>query len=233
MGRRYEAYKDVVVRPFFRDHFARLDRQIVLVDALAALQCRAGRGARSRSARWPAFSTASGSGAARSLSSAVPRRAIDRILFAATKADHLHHSSHDRLEAILAAHGRRARPQRAEFAGAAIDVVALAAVRATREAQVARGRRQAARRSSARRARRDRRRRDLRRRDRGRDLSRRPAGRSGSAVRRRRRVSRTLQRASERGRFPLPALPAAAARTRPMPTSPRCRTSASTARSSS
>ena len=25
------------MRPFFRDHFARLDRQIVLVDALAAL----------------------------------------------------------------------------------------------------------------------------------------------------------------------------------------------------
>src|SRR5256714_3466344 len=35
MERRYEAYKDVVVRPFYRDHFARLDRQIVLVDALA------------------------------------------------------------------------------------------------------------------------------------------------------------------------------------------------------
>ena len=30
------------------------------------------------------------------------RPRIDRILFAATKADHLHHTSHDRLEAILA-----------------------------------------------------------------------------------------------------------------------------------
>ena len=28
-------------------------------------------------------------------------RVIDKILFAATKADHLHHTSHDRLEAIL------------------------------------------------------------------------------------------------------------------------------------
>ena len=37
MERRYEAYKTHVVRPFFRDHFARLDRQIVLVDVLAAL----------------------------------------------------------------------------------------------------------------------------------------------------------------------------------------------------
>ncbi len=37
MRRRYESYRDAVVRPFFRDHFARLDRQIVLVDVLAAL----------------------------------------------------------------------------------------------------------------------------------------------------------------------------------------------------
>ena len=37
MERRYEAYKRHVIRPFFRDHFARLDRQIVLVDVLSAL----------------------------------------------------------------------------------------------------------------------------------------------------------------------------------------------------
>jgi predicted YcjX-like family ATPase len=120
MVRRYEAYKDIVVRPFFRDHFARLDRQIVLVDALAAfnsgpealvdleaalegiLDCfRIGRS---------------------TFISSLFRPRIDRILFAATKADHLHHLSHDRLEAVL----RRA--------------VGLAAVRATREAMVARGR---------------------------------------------------------------------------------------------
>jgi len=29
------------------------------------------------------------------------RPRADRILFAATKADHLHHTNHDRLEAIL------------------------------------------------------------------------------------------------------------------------------------
>lgn len=37
MGRRYEAYKREVVKPFFRDHFARIDRQVVLVDALGAI----------------------------------------------------------------------------------------------------------------------------------------------------------------------------------------------------
>ena len=137
MRRRYEAYKDVVVRPFFRDHFSRLDRQIVLVDALAAfnagpealhdleaalagiLECfRIGRS---------------------TLLSTLFRPRIDRILFAATKADHLHHSSHDRLEAVLRRTVDRA-VARAEDTGAEIDVVALAAVRATREAQVQRGR---------------------------------------------------------------------------------------------
>jgi hypothetical protein len=137
MVRRYEAYKDVVVRPFFRDHFARLDRQVVLVDALAAfnsgpealvdleaalagiLDCfRIGRS---------------------TLLSSLFRPRIDRILFAATKADHLHRSSHDRLEAVLRRTVGRA-VARAEDTGAVIDVVALAAVRATREAQVQRGR---------------------------------------------------------------------------------------------
>ncbi|MEO0830404.1 MAG: YcjX family protein, partial [Pseudomonadota bacterium] len=37
MARRYEAYKSKVVKPFFRDHFARIDRQVVLVDALGAI----------------------------------------------------------------------------------------------------------------------------------------------------------------------------------------------------
>ncbi|BDY14979.1 hypothetical protein Sulfitobl28_09490 [Sulfitobacter pontiacus] len=37
MARRFEAYKRQVVKPFFRDHFARIDRQVVLVDALGAI----------------------------------------------------------------------------------------------------------------------------------------------------------------------------------------------------
>ena len=134
MRRRYEAYKDVVVRPFFRDHFARLDRQIVLVDALAAFN--AGPEAlHDLEAALAGILDCFRIGRS-TLFSNLFRPRIDRILFAATKADHLHHSSHDRLEAVL----RRAvakAADRAEYAGAAIDVVALAAVRATREAQVA------------------------------------------------------------------------------------------------
>jgi predicted YcjX-like family ATPase len=137
MVRRYEAYKDVVIRPFFRDHFARLDRQIVLVDALAAFN--AGPEAlHDLEAALAGILDCFRIGRSTILSSLFRPR-IDRILFAATKADHLHHQSHDRLEAILRRTVAKAAA-RAEHAEAAIDVVALSAVRATREAMVTRGR---------------------------------------------------------------------------------------------
>jgi uncharacterized protein len=137
MRRRYEAYKEIVIRPFFRDHFARLDRQLVLVDALSAFN--AGPEAlldleAALAGILDCFHVGRGT-----LFSALFRPKIDRILFAATKADHLHHSSHDRLEAVLRRAVSRA-VARAEKTGAEIDVVALAAIRATREAQVQRGR---------------------------------------------------------------------------------------------
>src|SRR5258708_14941835 len=67
------------------------------------------------------------------------RPRIDGILFAPTTAALLYHASHDRLEAVLRRTVNRA-VARAEDTGADIDVVALAAVRATREAQVQPGR---------------------------------------------------------------------------------------------
>ena len=41
MAHRYEAYKSIVVKPFFREHFAHIDHQIVLVDVLQALNAAA------------------------------------------------------------------------------------------------------------------------------------------------------------------------------------------------
>lgn len=133
MERRYEAYKAHVVRPFFRDHFARLDRQIVLVDALSALNSgpAAVRDLENALTEVLLAFRAGRSG----MFSAIFRPKIDRILFAATKADHLHHTSHDRLEAILRMLTARAIA-RAENVGADVDVIALAAVRATREATI-------------------------------------------------------------------------------------------------
>ena len=137
MARRYDAYKTHVVRPFFRDHFARLDRQIVLVDALAALNSGAAA-VRDLETALSEILLAFRAGRSGLLSQLFAPK-IDRILFAATKADHLHRTSHDRLEAILRTLTTRAIA-RAEGVGAAVDVIALAAVRATREASVRHGR---------------------------------------------------------------------------------------------
>ena len=136
MERRYEAYKAHVVKPFFRDHFARLDRQIVLVDALSALNSgpSAVRDLETALSEILVAFRAGRSG----FMSTIFRPKIDRILFAATKADHLHHTSHDRLENILRLLTARAIA-RAEDVGAHVDVVAMAAVRATREAKVKQG----------------------------------------------------------------------------------------------
>jgi predicted YcjX-like family ATPase len=135
MRRRYDAYRDVVVRPFFRDHFARLDRQIVLVDALAALNSGT-EGVRDLQEAMVAILDCFRVGRSGVLG-ALFWPSADRILFAATKADLLHHSAHDRLEAILKRLTERAI-DRAGSAGAEVDVIALAAVRATREGVVRR-----------------------------------------------------------------------------------------------
>jgi predicted YcjX-like family ATPase len=133
LERRYEKYKDIVVRPFFRDHFARLDRQIVLVDALRALNAGPTAVADLETALTDILACFR-QGDANPFLRLISRR-IDRILFAATKADHVHHTSHDRLEAILNRLVARAS-RRAKFAGATTSSVALAAVRATREGRV-------------------------------------------------------------------------------------------------
>ena len=133
MKRRYEAYRTHVVQPFFRDHFSRLDRQIVLVDALGALN--SGPAAlRDLENAMTEVMRAMRAGRGSKLA-AIFRPRVDRILFAATKADHLHHTSHDRLENVLRALTSRAIA-RVQGVGAGIDVIALAAVRATREARL-------------------------------------------------------------------------------------------------
>ena len=131
MDRRFEAYKARVVRPFFRDHFARIDRQVVLMDVLGAIH--AGPTALEDMRRTMAeILGAFRPGQNRFLSTLLLGKRVDKILFAATKADHLHHSQHPRLTAITEALLREAR-DRAAFAGAETRAMSLAALRATIE----------------------------------------------------------------------------------------------------
>ena len=136
MERRYEAYKNLVVKPFFRDHFARLDRQIILIDAMQAMNAGP-EAVQDLERALVDILTCFRTGRGGYLTSWFSRR-IDRVLVAATKADQLHHHSHDRLEAIVSRLVARAT-ERAGYSGAQIDVLALAAVRATTEGKAGKG----------------------------------------------------------------------------------------------
>jgi predicted YcjX-like family ATPase len=131
MERRFEAYKAKVVKPFFHDHFARIDRQVVLVDALGAIHAGP-QGVEDLRRAMEGILGAFRPGRNAFLTRLWRGRRVDRILFAATKADHLHHSQHARLTAIMEALTRSAR-DRAQFAGAETAAMAIASLRATTE----------------------------------------------------------------------------------------------------
>lgn len=129
--RRFDAYKARVVRPFFRDHFARIDRQVVLTDVLGAIHAGPQAVEDLRRAMADILS-AFRPGRAGWLAQLLGTRRVERILFAATKADHLHHTQHQRLTNILTALLREAR-DRADFSGARTEALAIAALRTTTE----------------------------------------------------------------------------------------------------
>ena len=129
--RRFESYKKHIVTPFFRDHFARIDRQIVLVDVLGAIHAGPRAVDDLRQAMADTLS-AFRPGRNAFLTRLFNGRRVERILFAATKADHLHHSQHPALTAITQGLLREAR-DRADFAGAKTAAMSIAALRTTVE----------------------------------------------------------------------------------------------------
>lgn len=125
---RYERYRDELVRRFYREHFSRFERQIVLVDLLTALN----RGPDHFADVQEALTTVVRSfryGQASSFTQWFAPR-IDHLVFAATKADHVTPSQHaamkQLLEIMIAPSARHAR-----FAGAPYEVLAVAALRST------------------------------------------------------------------------------------------------------
>jgi len=139
METRFEAYRTEIVRSFYRRHFRTFDRQVVLVDVLRALD--AGREAfeDARAALTAILASfrfgRAGWGVAGWLAPLLGAR-IDRVLFAATKADHVTPDQYGNLRSLLAE--MMAAPSlEMRFAGGAVAVRALASVRCT---EVGRGR---------------------------------------------------------------------------------------------
>ncbi|HEY6995681.1 MAG TPA: YcjX family protein [Xanthobacteraceae bacterium] len=131
MAERFETYKREAVTPFYRDHFQRYSRQIVLVDVLRALL--AGRDAfedtrLALDAILESFSYGHGG----ILSKLLLGPHIDRVLFAATKADHVPDIQRDHLAALL--RNMAAFPAlEVKSSSAQFDVMALASVISTTE----------------------------------------------------------------------------------------------------
>ncbi len=133
--KRYESYKRLVVGPFFRNHFTRIDRQIVLMDALGAIH-EGPPAVEDLRATMTSILTCFRPGTNSWLAPILGRR-IDKILFAATKADYLHHNQHSKLTAVTEALVSDALA-RARFQGAEVSALSIASVRSTVEQMLTR-----------------------------------------------------------------------------------------------
>ncbi|MBB3183156.1 hypothetical protein FHR95_000680 [Halomonas fontilapidosi] len=133
LTRRFRHYQQHIVKPFYREHFRRFDRQIVLVDVLGALNAGPERFedlSRALSNLMQSFDYGS-----RSLLTRLFAPRIDRLAIAATKADHVTPEQHGRLVALLEA--LLADPLKdLRFADVPVRALSLAAIRATQSHEV-------------------------------------------------------------------------------------------------
>ena len=130
---RYEAYKEHVVRQFYQKHFSGFDRQIVLVDCLQPLKI-------SQEAIYDLRDTLGQLLQSFQYGNShwwqrlfAPR--IDKLLFVASKADHVTPEQHPALLSLLRelVHPGLAR---ARFEGISLECMAMAAIRASEYHQV-------------------------------------------------------------------------------------------------
>jgi uncharacterized protein len=128
MRKRYQRYLRTVVEPFYRDHFSRFDRQIVLVDLLGALN--RGRACFADTEAALGLVIKSFRYGAGGLLARLFRPQIDTLLFAVSKADHVAHNQHHNLRLLLERMVEEAAGS-ARFEGVKPAYVALAALRST------------------------------------------------------------------------------------------------------
>lgn len=130
---RYHYYCEKVVKGFYRDHFLGFDRQIVLVDCLQPLNSGPQVFNDMRLALTQLMQ--SFHYGQRTLFRRLFSPVIDRLLFAATKADHVTVDQHANMVSLLQQLIQEAW-QNAAFEGIAMDCMGLASVQATRSGLV-------------------------------------------------------------------------------------------------
>lgn len=132
MSKRFEEYKKKVIKPFYRNHFKNMDRQIVLMDVLRALKL--GEQAFNEMTETLRETLSSFNYSKGGLLSWLGGVHTSHVLFAATKADHVIRGDRANLEQMLykmlslVDENNELRSKAAQH-----DVIALASVRATED----------------------------------------------------------------------------------------------------
>lgn len=133
LQRRYQHYQQKIVKPFYEDYFSQFDRQVILADCLTPLNHSLQAFMEMRLGLQQLFKHFHYGN--RSLFSRLFSAKIDKLLFAATKADHITADQLPNLESLmrqLVQEGGR----HAEFAGIETAYQAIAAIRATQAVSV-------------------------------------------------------------------------------------------------
>lgn len=125
---RFNSYKRDVVKPFYQDHFKGFDRQVVLVDCLSALN----NGYDSfhdlqKALDWILGSFQYGSS---NVLKRLFKPNIDKLVFAASKADHITPEQQPNLVKLLDSMLHQAR-QQVQYDGVQTESTAIAAIRAS------------------------------------------------------------------------------------------------------
>lgn len=129
----YNSYRDSVIQPFYRRHFARLDRQVILVDCLSALN--AGFDAIVELQQALQLILKSFDYGPTSLLRRLFKPAISKVLFAASKADHVTPDQHKALTLLLQQLLHQPL-KHSQYQVAATEAMALCAIRASRSGHV-------------------------------------------------------------------------------------------------
>jgi uncharacterized protein len=133
LEKRYQEYVAKVVKPFYKNHFAGFDRQLVLVDCFSALN-RGKKQFEDMGAALNAIMESFQFGQSSYLRRLFAPR-IDRLLFAASKVDHVTRDQQSHVLSLLTDMLKHSQ-HFASFDGCKVETMAISAIKATRHGMV-------------------------------------------------------------------------------------------------
>ena len=128
LAQHYQSYCQHVIKPFYQQHFATLDRQVILVDCLSALN--AGYAAMTELQQALRLILQSFHYGPSGLLNRLFKPRIDKVLFAASKADHVTPEQHKALTLLLQQLLQQPL-KHSQYQAATTEAMAIAAIRAS------------------------------------------------------------------------------------------------------